>query len=115
MPDNHGAACNWYHLNKWPDSARDEAASCRVRREEHPETIPITGDLTMTTSNVEYPRVVSRAEWLAARKEFLIKEKELTRLRDQLNAERRRLPMVKIEKDYVFMGPDGNVHLLRLF
>ena len=69
----------------------------------------------MTTSNVEYPRVVSRAEWLAARKEFLIKEKELTRLRDQLNAERRRLPMVKIEKDYVFEGPDGNVHLLHLF
>jgi predicted dithiol-disulfide oxidoreductase (DUF899 family) len=69
----------------------------------------------MTTSNVEYPRVVSRAEWLAARKECLIKEKELTRLRDQLNAGRRRLPMVKIEKDYVFEGPDGNVHLLHLF
>jgi predicted dithiol-disulfide oxidoreductase (DUF899 family) len=66
-------------------------------------------------SNVAYPRVVSRAEWLAARKAFLIKEKELTRLRDQANAERRRLPMVRIEKDYVFEGPDGNVPLLHLF
>ena len=66
-------------------------------------------------SKVEYPRVVSRAEWLAARKEFLIKEKALTRLRDQLNAERRRLPMVKIEKDYGFEGPDGKVHLPHLF
>ena len=69
----------------------------------------------MTTSHVEYPRVVSRAEWLTARKEFLIKEKALTRRRDQLNAERRRLPMVKIEKDYVFEGPDGNVPLRHLF
>ena len=69
----------------------------------------------MTTSHGAYPRVVSRAEWLAARKEFVIKEKALTRLRDQLNAERRRLPMVKIEKDYIFEGPDGNVPLLHLF
>src|SRR5918996_3920783 len=75
----------------------------------------LTGDLTMTTSHVEYPRIVSRTEWLAARKAFLIKEKELTRQRDQLNAERRRLPMVKVEKDYVFEGPDGNVHLPHLF
>jgi predicted dithiol-disulfide oxidoreductase (DUF899 family) len=75
----------------------------------------------MTTSNIElpssieYPRLVSHAEWLAARKAFLLKEKELTRLRDRLNAMRRRLPMVKIEKDYVFEGPDGKVHLLDLF
>jgi predicted dithiol-disulfide oxidoreductase (DUF899 family) len=69
----------------------------------------------MTTSHGAYPRVVSRAEWLAARKAFLIQEKALTRLRDQLNAERRRLPMVKIEKDYIFEGPDGNVPLLHLF
>jgi len=69
----------------------------------------------MTTSHVEYPRAVSRAEWLAARKDFLIKEKEFTRRRDQLNAERRRLSMIKIDKDYVFEGPDGNVPLLHLF
>jgi predicted dithiol-disulfide oxidoreductase (DUF899 family) len=69
----------------------------------------------MPTSHVEYPRVVSRTEWLSARREFLRKEKEFTRLRDQVSAERRRLPMVKIDKDYVFEGPDGNVPLLHLF
>jgi predicted dithiol-disulfide oxidoreductase (DUF899 family) len=69
----------------------------------------------MTTSHVEYPRVVSRTEWLTVRKNFLIKEKEFTRLRDRLNAERRRLPMVKIDKNYVFEGLDGNMPLLHLF
>ena len=53
------------------------------------------------------PQVVSRDEWLAARKALLAKEKEPTRARDALNAERRRLPMVRIDKDYVFEGPDG--------
>ena len=69
----------------------------------------------MTTSHVEYPRVISRTEWLSARREFLLKEKEFTRLRDQVSAERRRLPMVKIDKDYVLEGPDGNVPLRHLF
>src|SRR3954462_13720455 len=53
------------------------------------------------------PEIVSREEWLAARTELLAKEKELTRARDALNTERRRLPMVRIEKDYVFEGPGG--------
>jgi predicted dithiol-disulfide oxidoreductase (DUF899 family) len=61
------------------------------------------------------PEVVSRDEWIAARKELLGKEKEFTRRRDALNAERRRLPMVRIDKDYVFEGPDGKVSLLDLF
>jgi predicted dithiol-disulfide oxidoreductase (DUF899 family) len=75
----------------------------------------------MTTSNVansrnlEYPRVVSRAEWLAARKALLAKEKELTRYRDAVNAERRRLPMVKIEKNYVFDTSGGKKSLGELF
>jgi predicted dithiol-disulfide oxidoreductase (DUF899 family) len=66
-------------------------------------------------NRTEYPRVVSPAEWLAERKRLLLKEKEFTRRRDQLNAERRRLPMVKIDKDYVFEGSDGKVRLLDLF
>ena len=49
-------------------------------------------------------RIVTRDEWLAARKAHLAREKELTRLRDQLSAERRELPWVKIEKPYVFDG-----------
>jgi hypothetical protein len=61
------------------------------------------------------PHVVSRDDWVAARRELLAKEKELTRQRDALNAERRRLPMVRIEKDYVFEGPDGKATLPALF
>jgi predicted dithiol-disulfide oxidoreductase (DUF899 family) len=61
------------------------------------------------------PPVVSRDEWLVARKELLAKEKEMTRARDALNAERRELPMVEIDKDYVFEGPDGKASLLDLF
>jgi predicted dithiol-disulfide oxidoreductase (DUF899 family) len=61
------------------------------------------------------PDVVSREQWLAARKELLAKEKELTRARDALNAERRRLPMVEVEKEYVFEGPGGRATLLDLF
>src|SRR5215475_12727548 len=69
----------------------------------------------MKTPVIELPAVVTRAEWLAARLELLTQEKELTRRRDALAAERRRLPMVKIEKDYVFEGPDGRVGLIDLF
>jgi len=61
------------------------------------------------------PDVVTRAEWLTARKALLAKEKELTRQRDALNAERRRLPMVRIEKEYLFEGPEGKATLLDLF
>jgi predicted dithiol-disulfide oxidoreductase (DUF899 family) len=60
-------------------------------------------------------QVVSRDEWLAARKQHLVREKELTRLRDQLSAERRALPWVKVEKSYVFDGPDGRLSLADLF
>jgi predicted dithiol-disulfide oxidoreductase (DUF899 family) len=60
-------------------------------------------------------RVVSREDWLAARKQHLAKEKEFTRLRDQLSAERRELPWVRVEKSYVFEGPDGEETLADLF
>jgi len=61
------------------------------------------------------PEVVSREEWLAARRRLLAQEKEVTRARDRLNAERRRLPMVGIDKPYTFEGPEGEVSLLDLF
>jgi len=61
------------------------------------------------------PNVVSREEWLVARKELLEKEKEVTRARDLIAAERRKLPMVKVEKDYRFDGPNGTLTLLDLF
>ena len=61
------------------------------------------------------PRIATREEWLAARKDLLVKEKEFTRRRDALNIERRNLPMVEVTKDYAFDGPDGRVHLVDLF
>jgi predicted dithiol-disulfide oxidoreductase (DUF899 family) len=60
-------------------------------------------------------RIVSRDEWLVARKAHLAREKELTRLRDQLSAERRNLPWVRAEKSYVFDGPNGKETLADLF
>lgn len=62
-----------------------------------------------------FPPVVSRAEWLVARKALLEQEKALTRQRDALNMARRRLPMVAVEQDYRFQGPQGEVGLLELF
>jgi predicted dithiol-disulfide oxidoreductase (DUF899 family) len=61
------------------------------------------------------PPVVSPAEWQIASEKLLVKEKEATRARDALAAERRRLPMVLIDKDYDFEGPDGKASLLDLF
>jgi predicted dithiol-disulfide oxidoreductase (DUF899 family) len=61
------------------------------------------------------PEVATREEWLVARKQLLAREKELTRQHDVLNAERRRLPMVRIDKDYSFEGPDGPATLPDLF
>jgi predicted dithiol-disulfide oxidoreductase (DUF899 family) len=61
------------------------------------------------------PEVVSRDEWLSARTELLTREKEFTRQRDALNADRRRLPMVRIDKDYKFAGLSGEVTLAEMF
>ncbi|GAA4705433.1 DUF899 domain-containing protein [Pseudonocardia yuanmonensis] len=61
------------------------------------------------------PEIVTREEWRAARVALLEREKELTRARDALSADRRRLPMVEVEKDYVFTGPSGEVGLPDLF
>jgi len=69
----------------------------------------------MTGAEDGLPKVVSRQEWLAARRALLANEKELTRRRDALNAERRRLPMVEVDKPYVFEGPNGRESLLELF
>ena len=61
------------------------------------------------------PKVISEAEWVVARKELLKKEKEFTHQRDALSAERRKLPWVKIDKEYVFDGPNGKETLVDLF
>jgi predicted dithiol-disulfide oxidoreductase (DUF899 family) len=64
---------------------------------------------------VSLPRIVSEDEWVEARTALLEKEKEATRARDRLNAERRMLPMVEVTKPYTFTGPDGPATLLDLF
>ena len=66
-------------------------------------------------TEVNLPKAVSHAEWHSAHKKFLIKEKEFTRQRDALAAERRRLPMEEIKKEYVFQGPEGRRTLADLF
>jgi len=68
-----------------------------------------------TDSTAVLPRVGTREEWLTARKALLAREKAATRERDALSAERRRLPMVKVDKDYAFDGPTGRETLASLF
>ena len=63
----------------------------------------------MKPRTIPHPPIVSRDQWLGKRKKLLAHEKEFTRQYDRVNAERRRLPMVKIEKDYTFDGPNGKV------
>ncbi|HTL68052.1 MAG TPA: DUF899 domain-containing protein [Lacunisphaera sp.] len=69
----------------------------------------------MSSSEINYPRAVTRGEWLEARRALLEREKALTRERDRLNTARRELPMVRVEQDYVFAGPDGPRPLRDLF
>jgi predicted dithiol-disulfide oxidoreductase (DUF899 family) len=67
-----------------------------------------------STGTSKHP-VVSEKAWLAARKALLVKEKKFTRLRDQLNQQRRQLPWVRVDKEYVFDGPQGKETLAGLF
>ena len=68
------------------------------------------GDIAIKT-----PPIVSAQEWEAARQQLLVKEKALTRSRDALAAERRRMPWMAVDKKYAFDGPGGKVSLLDLF
>jgi predicted dithiol-disulfide oxidoreductase (DUF899 family) len=69
----------------------------------------------MTELQMKTPPVVTAQEWEAARQRLLVKEKEVSRARDALAAERRRMPWLLVEKDYAFDGPDGRMSLLDLF
>ena len=69
----------------------------------------------MTATSTMTRKVVSRDEWLAARQELLAREKELTRARDAVSAQRRELPWVKVEKEYIFDTPQGKKTLADLF
>ena len=69
----------------------------------------------MATASMEHHKIVSETEWLAARKDLLAKEKEFTHQRDALSAERRKLPWVKVEKNYIFDSTTGKKTLADLF
>jgi predicted dithiol-disulfide oxidoreductase (DUF899 family) len=69
----------------------------------------------MATSTITHPKIVSRDEWLIARQQLLAREKQLTRERDAIAAERRSLPWVKVDKAYVFDSPSGQKTLADLF
>jgi len=71
--------------------------------------------MARTMNQVEHPKVASHDEWLAARRNFLAKEKEFTRLRDELSRQRRELPWEKVDKKYLFEGPKGKETLADLF
>src|SRR5215510_16252700 len=71
--------------------------------------------MTTTERTLPHPKIVSRDEWLVERQQHLEHEKAATKHLDRLRAERRRLPMVRIEKDYVFDGPEGKRSLKDLF
>src|SRR6266851_3126225 len=94
-----------------PAPAGARRASPETRREAHDlELEPEGGHLAMKT-----PPIVSQKEWEAARQQLLVKEKDLTRARDALAAERRRMPWLAVEKEYEFDGPKGKASLLDLF
>jgi predicted dithiol-disulfide oxidoreductase (DUF899 family) len=76
--------------------------------------MPAEGD-PMTTADRAVPRTATREEWLQERLRLLEHEKELTRQMDRVNAERRRLPMVPVDKTYTFEGPEGRRSLAELF
>jgi hypothetical protein len=89
---------------KYAEGINDKLETSKYRRR-----------IQLTMSNLALPKIVSQEEWLAARIELLGKEKEATRALDALAAERRRQPMVRIDKGYVFEGKDGSKSLLDLF
>jgi predicted dithiol-disulfide oxidoreductase (DUF899 family) len=111
---NDGARGRRRDLIERFNSVCHEKIQSKERREKnHPSN---DGKIRMKkTGTKALPRIVSAAEWQAAREKLLVKEKAATRAGDALAAERRRLPMVRIEKQYLFEGPDGKVSLLDLF
>ena len=108
-PDGAGSLLTLIHEQFFDEEARD--------RHEHGWTgcLDKLETLSRVTECIMQHQVVSREQWLAARKAYLAKEKEFTRARDRLSAERRALPWVKIDKPYVFDTPDGKKTLADLF
>jgi predicted dithiol-disulfide oxidoreductase (DUF899 family) len=104
----------WRELNCLSEPVLPKKLGCNDTKKSIP--FRIKGEKFAMTSNLLIrPKVVSRAEWLVARKELLAQEKRLTRERDEISRQRRALPWVKVEKNYVFVGPEGEITLAQLF
>jgi predicted dithiol-disulfide oxidoreductase (DUF899 family) len=105
-------------LRRWFDRSCRHAGGANpgaYRQSDEPTTIRKEGDPPMNTNLIAHSKVVSRAEWLSARKRLLAAEKLLTRQRDEIDRQRRELPWVKVEKTYLFDGPGGRESLADLF
>ncbi len=115
MHCNGGLDCHWRYFDWVSGRSCRNKDPCQDRCKENPQAIHFEGESIMTNTALENPRIVSRDEWLIARKAHLKNEKALTRMRDLVSAERRTLPWVKVEKDYVFDTSDGRQTLADLF
>jgi predicted dithiol-disulfide oxidoreductase (DUF899 family) len=112
MYHNSSIGACWLDVCRRGVGARcDQAISAEERFREN----QTKKEVAMTNNPIKNPKVVSQAEWLEARKKLLAKEKEHTRRGDEINAERRALPWVKVEKEYVFDAPGGKETLSDLF
>src|SRR5829696_751319 len=109
---HHRDGPRWRRIGGPPDRRR---APLPDRPSTRADPVQHRGDRIMTTVQTEAPRVVSRAEWLSARKALLQREKELTYLREEVAQARRQLPRVRVDKTYTFAGKDGPVTLADLF
>src|SRR5260370_5384591 len=116
-----GRWSRWLDRHRPTPAARESHSGPGPRRlasgeiSRQPGTRDDRGGPIMSTLQVEHSRVVSEAEWLAARKDLLGKEKSFSRQRDALSAARRELPWVRVDKQYVFDAPGGKETLADLF
>jgi len=99
----------------WPSSTPGCACCDEFRRAAASQPSRTTLPKPFRGGPMSLPEIATREEWLAARRALLAREKELTSMQDALNADRRRMPMVRVEKDYIFTGADGDVSLLAMF
>jgi predicted dithiol-disulfide oxidoreductase (DUF899 family) len=110
--DCPGGLLRWFNRSRRHPGGPNPGA---YRQSGEPTTIRKEGDPSVNTNLIAQPKVVSRAEWLSARKQLLAGEKLLTHQRDEIDRQRRELPWVKVEKDYLFDGPGGRESLADLF